>query len=352
MTTPPPQYSWMPVAKDDCKEGDEHFWIGEWVPCDGHKDVEGVCGREHRRRRITAPEGYRILGEEEKPRGVCVAFSTQSVPAWQPSTWTEDQPLTIKELIAGSFPKILAIAEPISQEKEQTMDRKGATEKAMYYGVDELKKSLESPSPMNPQPVAPGPAISEETEKLLTFKSDALEHFNPALVMEEMHKTQGITRYSHLSNQERTAYKYASQWAYKVIKSLKEHIDHLNEIIADELTPLPPPWQRISETTLPEPNNPFHFWDGKYISTSSKGMAKPKHLVPSNYTHFIMAEGIYQIPPPPVEETKPAWRIWFDKEVNDPKNNITIKYEEEVALHFTLAALRAAKARPELLENL
>lgn len=104
------EYGWMFVARDDKMEGDEHFDCGKWFDCPiaGHCDIP-------RRRRITAPEGWRVMGIEERILGEIQ--STLDGINWKTYTGEfVDVPFSTKKITVGDWPGILAIATPIKCE--------------------------------------------------------------------------------------------------------------------------------------------------------------------------------------------------------------------------------------------
>ena len=309
MITSPPQYGWMPVAKDDVKDGDE-------------VDIDIIGRVIARRRRITPPKGYRIKAINEPVRGQTKV--TQDGITWTDWTTSIDAPSTVKQWCEYNN-NILAIAEPLKQDADSdqaavhgmghyaepiSTEKKGGNEKCSQHTTLETspapevtkgasiiakegtinlmsaseagRKSAENLlKAMNPKPVAPGPTLESAMKKLMQ----------------------------------------------------------------------PPPWQRISETCLPKDNEPFFAWSAnqKTMFTYTNGINYPTSLIQSNFTHFLPCTGIYQIPPPPVEETKPAWEVWFEL---DTKEAAFSKHDKLLAKSIVLAALRAAKANPTLLDNL
>lgn len=115
MNEPKSEYGWRFVENNDLKEGDEHWETVDgkscWAECVGR--LTDNCSSEFRRRKIVAPEGWRILALDEVPHGDCLASDERGVFA--PSTWTHNDE-TVSQLKESKYPKILAIAAPVKKE--------------------------------------------------------------------------------------------------------------------------------------------------------------------------------------------------------------------------------------------
>ena len=205
----------------------------------------------------------------------------------------------------GWMPVAKDYAEPISTEKKGGEEKCHTQSDATVQAVEQTE-SVGSPGPgVNQQPAAPGPQSN---------------------IMEILEKARRV--YSD--------YKYALECV--------EYIKTSIEVEATKATP--PPWQRITETCLPEANRPMWLYQDqtKTYCCATTGVENPWLNINKAWTHWMPCEGIYQIPPPPVEE-KPSdgYKEWCD--ANDC---LTYALQHDV----WLAALRAAKTNPKLLDNL
>ena len=265
---------------------------------------------------------------------------------------------TIKQLLQYvPWSNVLAIAEPLGKDEPISTEKKGVDEKCQTdtHGIAAaaVEPSPTSPAPevtkgantfwaqcpycgktcntnikepMNPQPVAPGPASIEYTayEIRCAWIEWAKTQSSP--------KPSWIVPWHELDEQSKDADRALARW-------------HLSKF-------LPPPWQRISENCLPDANKPFFAWSANQetMFTYTNGINYPTSLIQNNFTHWMPCEGIYQIPPPPVEETKPAWEVWFNEE--SKKVTFDSLSDEILSRGFVSAALRAAAKDKRLLEGL
>lgn len=112
MSEPKAEYGWMTVGINDFKDGDEHLSGGTWQRCLFYGSAR--CPFQ-RRRRIVAPDGWRVMGIDERILGQLQ--STVDGINWKTYAGEfVDVPFSTKKITVGDWPGILAIATPIKPE--------------------------------------------------------------------------------------------------------------------------------------------------------------------------------------------------------------------------------------------